>query len=110
MKVKLIIVFLVFCLAVSFTTYVYAENALTKLGRGIVNTATGWLEVPKRIYNTAKDENVMVGITVGTAKGIGWGVTRTAVGIYEVVTFPFPIPTGYKQIIDPEYVFTSETE
>jgi putative exosortase-associated protein (TIGR04073 family) len=105
---KLIVGLLIFILVAGLSSYAFAENAFTKLGRGLVNTATGWLEVPKKVYDTSKDENVLVGITVGTAKGVGWGIARTAVGIYEIVTFPFPIPEGYEPIIEPEYVFGSE--
>lgn len=110
MRAKLIAGLLILVIIVGFGSFAYAENALIKLGRGLVNTATGWLEVPKKIYGTSKDENVFVGITVGTAKGLGWGVMRTAAGIYEVVTFPFPIPESYESIIDPAYVFGSESE
>lgn len=106
METKWITVLLIISLTVSFTTFAYAENALTKLGRGLVNAATGWLEIPKQIYNNSKDKNVVIGITIGTAKGIGWGIARTAIGIYEIVTFPFPMPIGYKYILEPEYVFS----
>jgi len=108
MKAKLIIILLIFVIFASFSDFAYAENALVKLGRGVVNTATGWLEIPQKIYATSRDKNVLVGITVGTAKGVGWSIMRTAAGIYDIVTFPFPIPKSYESVIDPAYVFSCE--
>lgn len=110
MKTKFIIVLLITVIVVGLCNFACAEenNAFNKLGRGLINTATGWLEIPKKIYNISKNDNLFLGITIGTFKGLGWGISRTAVGIYEIITFPFPIPEGYKPIIDPEFVFCAE--
>ena len=40
----------------------------------------------------------------GTFIGIGRTVIRTGAGVYDVVTFPFPIQ-DYDPILEPEYVF-----
>ena len=34
---------------------------------------------------------------------MGLFVTRELVGVYEVVTFPAPVPRGYRPILSPEY-------
>ena len=86
----------------------YAQSALNKLGRGIVNTFTGWLEVPKGVVDESKANNVFTGLTVGTIKGLGLGLVRTGAGIYETLTFPFPIPEGYEPIVKPEFVYSGE--
>ena len=83
----------------------YAQDAFTKLGRGVANTLTGWVEIPKNIYATSVEKNAFAGMTLGAAKGIGMTIVRTGAGVFEVVTFPFPIPAGYKPILDPEFVF-----
>lgn len=83
----------------------FAQDAFTKLGRGIVNTLTGWVELPKNIYSTSVDDNPLAGVTLGLAKGAGMTLVRTGAGIYEIVTFPFPLPEAYKPILEPEYVF-----
>ena len=82
-----------------------ASGAFTKLGRGAVNTVTGWVEVPKRIHETAQQSGPWAGITWGLLRGLGYGFIRTAGGLYEAVTFPFPAPPGYRSVIQPEYVF-----
>ncbi len=86
----------------------YAQGAFKKLGRGVANTFTGWLEVPKGIVDESKANNVFTGLTVGTIKGLGLGLVRTGAGIYEALTFPFPIPEGYEPIVKPEYVYSKD--
>ena len=83
----------------------FAGDAFTKLGRGVANTLTGWIELPKTVYSTSKEENAFAGMTLGLAKGAGLSIVRTGAGIFEVATFPFPLPEDYKPILDPEYVF-----
>ena len=85
-----------------------ADNAFSKLGRGAANTLTGWLEVPKNIYLVSSEKNPLLGLTWGLTKGLGLGVVRTTVGVFEVVTFPFPITGSYQPLIYPEYVLEPE--
>ncbi len=82
-----------------------AQDPFTKLGRGVANTLTGWVELPKNVYSTSVEQNALAGITVGLAKGAGMSIVRTSAGIYEIATFPFPLPQDYKPILEPEYVF-----
>lgn len=86
-------------------TVCFADDAFTKLGRGVANTLTGWVEIPKNVYSVSTDQNAFAGITLGLAKGAGMTIVRTGAGIYEVATFPFPVPQDYKPILEPEYVF-----
>jgi putative exosortase-associated protein (TIGR04073 family) len=82
------------------------EKMGKKLGRGIVNIATGWVELPKNIYDTSVDtNNPLMGITYGTLKGLGMTVVRTGAGAYDTVTFLFPVPQDYQPILQPEFVF-----
>ena len=86
-----------------------AGKAFTKLTRGAVNLVTGWVEVPKRIQETSQTSGTAAGLTWGLLRGLGHGFIRTAAGVYELVTFPFPAPPNYVPVIQPEYVFSSET-
>jgi len=82
------------------------EKIGKKLGRGIVNVATGWVELPKNIYDTSVEtNNPLMGITYGTLKGIGMTVVRTGAGAYDVATFLFPVPQDYQPLLKPEFVF-----
>ena len=86
-----------------------AGKAFTKLTRGFVNIVTGWVEIPKRVQETSQTDGAAAGFTWGLLRGLGHGFIRTAAGFYEFFTFPFPAPPGYESVIQPEYVFTSET-
>lgn len=83
-----------------------AGKMMHKLGRGITNVLTCWVEVPRNIANEWEQTDPATGLVMGTVKGIGWGFTRLATGVYDAVTFPFPIPQGYEAMLEPEFVVT----
>lgn len=91
---------------IGMATQAYAQDPAKKLGRGLANILTGWVELPKNIYETSVEENVLSGLTMGLAKGVGMTIVRTGAGVYETVTFPFPIPEDYKPVLEPEFVFS----
>ena len=82
-----------------------AADPVTKLGRGIANALTGWIEIPKSVYRTSAEQGPFVGLTRGLANGAGVAVERTGAGFYDAATFPVPAPANYESPIDPEYVF-----
>ena len=98
-------VFQILVLLMTTTSICFAQDAFTKLGRGVANTLTGWVELPKNVYDTSVEDNAFSGMTLGLAKGAGMTLVRTASGIFELATFPFPLPEDYKPILEPEYVF-----
>lgn len=64
----------------------------TKLGRGMSNfgeVARGG-ELRRSVEQTAVFESPDAGYTVGFVRGIDRSVARTGLGLYEVITFPFP--------------------
>ena len=88
---------------------VYAQEAGSKLFRGLVNTATGFLELPITVYRISKADGYPTGLSYGFCKGLFDGIYRTAVGVYEVVTFLIPIPAGYESILTPDTLLTPAT-
>jgi len=84
------------------------RGALNKLARGVTNLVTGWVEVPKRVQETTGTSGAAAGFTWGLLRGAGHGFVRTAAGVYETVTFPFPAPPDYRPVIRPAYVFICE--
>ena len=105
---KTVVILMTLFMILSVVPVCHANGSINKLARGAVNIVTGWVELPKQIFNTSVDENVFSGLTVGTAKGIARTVMRTLGGMYEFVTFPFPIPEDYASVIEPEFVFSEE--
>jgi putative exosortase-associated protein (TIGR04073 family) len=79
----------------------YGVDIGEKLGRGLVNVATGWVEIPKNIVNTSQDSSVGIGVTWGLVKGIANTIGRTLVGAGELATFFIPTP----ELVHPPYVF-----
>ena len=68
----------------------WAEGAGEKLAGGIEDTATGWVEVPREMAQTTEDTNVVEGVTIGTIKGAGEAVVKTAKGGVDTVLFLIP--------------------
>ena len=105
---------MVWCVVILFVSLAFhpssahAGGAVNKLGRGAVNLLTGWVEIPKRIAETSSAQGAMSGWTWGLLRGLGYGFIRTASGLYELVTFPFPAPPDYAPVMTPEYVFSDE--
>ena len=87
----------------------YAAGAGTKLGRGMLNTATGWGEIPKQTIVGSQKQGVLGGVE-GFFKGIGLGVARTLVGAFEIATFWAPIPEKFEPVMQPATVFEMPTD
>jgi putative exosortase-associated protein (TIGR04073 family) len=75
-----------------------------KLGRGVVNVLTGWVEIPKTIAKEWTKTDPITGTVTGAFKGVVVAIARTFVGFYEVISFPFPVPSDYQVIMEPEFV------
>ena len=74
--------------------------------RGLANAGLGVVvELPKTVYYDTLEDGPLYGLTVGVLEGLSWGIARTLVGIYEVVTFPFPAPEGYRPILTLAYPY-----
>ncbi len=86
----------------------YASGAGAKLGRGVLNTATGWGEIPKQTFIGSKEEGVLGGVE-GFFKGIGLGVARTLSGAFEIATFWVPVPGQFEPVMQPATVFDTTT-
>jgi putative exosortase-associated protein (TIGR04073 family) len=84
------------------------DGMANKLARGVANVATGWMEIPKQIYISCKEDGYAKGLTVGPLKGIGMTLVRTASGLGETVTFFIAYPGFYDPFFDPSYVWQKE--
>jgi putative exosortase-associated protein (TIGR04073 family) len=113
MKRTVAVIFVLAVLVNRSVTVAFAEDeavagtaAAQKAVRGVANTGLGIVaEVPKTIYYDTVEDGPLYGLTVGVLEGLSWGIARTLTGVYEVVTFPFPIPEGYRPIYQPHYPF-----
>jgi len=64
----------------------------TKLGRGMSNfgEVVRGGELRRSVEQTAVLDSPDAGYTVGYVRGIDRSVARTGLGLYEIITFPFP--------------------
>ncbi len=82
------------------------DNAFTKFGRGMANIVISPGELYTQPLLLSKNNDAPVAIFGGLLKGTAIFLAREGVGIYEVLTFPFPMPKGYRPIIEPATTFT----
>lgn len=84
------------------------DGMATKAVRGMANLTTGWLEFPKQIYLTYKEDGAAKGIFVGPLKGLGMTLVRTVSGAGELATFFVAWPGFYDPYFDPAFVWQKE--
>jgi putative exosortase-associated protein (TIGR04073 family) len=94
---------LIFLLTLGAATAAHADGPADKFGRGCANLAFGAMEIPGRMIAEHRARGPLWAMSLGFAKGVGGFVTRELVGVYEIVTFPAPVPRGYRPILGPEY-------
>jgi len=83
---------------------VIVEKMAIKLVRGVTNTFTSFIELPKQTILTGREMGP-VGYVVGPIKGVGMTLYRAVIGITEAVFCMVPQPGYYDSMIDPEYVW-----
>ena len=84
----------------------HASNMGRKLNRGLTNIVTSPLELvvqPARVIKV--DKEYALAPLSGLGKGFYFMLARLFSGVYELVTFPIPIPFHYESFFQPETVF-----
>lgn len=84
------------------------DGMATKFSRGLANTATGWVELPKQVYVTWQEDGPTRGLLVGPIKGIGMTIARTIGGVGELATFFIAWPGFFDPYVDPPFVWQKE--
>ncbi|AJE04954.1 hypothetical protein GPICK_14615 [Geobacter pickeringii] len=84
------------------------DGMANKFSRGVANTATGWLELPKQVYVTWQESGPTKGILIGPLKGVGMTVVRTLSGVGELATFFVAWPGFFEPYLEPPYVWQKE--
>jgi len=81
-----------------------AEKMAIKFSRGVANTFTCIVEIPKQTILTGRDMGT-IGYVYGPLKGIGLAFYRGIIGLTETVFFAVPQPGYYDPMISPTYVW-----
>jgi putative exosortase-associated protein (TIGR04073 family) len=111
----LIVCFSVVIVAESFAAgpkyeYSLATKLTRKLLRGVGNIAFGWVEIPRHMNIDIQDTDAFTGTFTGLYKGMQRTLLRGIVGVWEIVTFPVPVPSNYAPIVRPEFVCEKDIE
>ena len=83
---------------------IIAEKMAIKFSRGVANTFTSIVEIPKQTILTSRDMGT-IGYVYGPLKGIGMAFYRGIIGLTEAVFFAVPQPGYYDPMISPAYVW-----
>ena len=83
----------------------HGQDMKAKAERGFANMVGGVVEVPGMVTETTRKEGPWKGFTVGFLKGLIMVPVRTAVGVYELLTFYVPAPTDYEPVLTPATAF-----
>ena len=91
-------------IAVVSSQNAWADNRKwVKCSRGLTNMGLGYFEIPFDMRELAQQgERWPIATFGGLMKGLYHGTVRLFAGIYEFVTFPIPIPPGYRPLVQPE--------
>ena len=81
---------------------------LRKLGNGLLNVSTGWLELPFLVAAEGtsalhEERSLFVGGFVGLVYGVPFAIARTTYGVLEISTFW--IHFGFEPVMTPETVY-----
>jgi len=68
----------------------YGEKVGRKLGIGLANIVTSWVEIPKCMINDYNRTHLFFGIAGGAAQGLVNTGGRILTGVLDVITFPLP--------------------
>ena len=106
---KIFVIGLIFLIVISLAMPAYCDDPLKKLGRGICNVITCPFELFLQSSRVNNSDGAMAALTYGILKGVAMTGLRAVVGVYEVVTFPIPVPKNYGPILkDPEFFFEEQ--
>jgi len=91
------------CTALAPSALAEEGSAARKFGRGLAGVTLGVLEIPGNIVQEGRTNGALSAATVGLAMGLGKFVAREVIGVYELLTTPFPIPADFEPVLAPEF-------
>ena len=77
---------------------------IEKMGQGMINTATSWVDIPRKMTEVSSEKDILAGCTVGFGEGLALGLTRGISGVYDMTTSG--ISSDEKPLMKPEYTVT----
>lgn len=85
-----------------FSGVALADDAVIKLARGITNVLTSPAEYfIQYIKLCDKQKDPLLPVFAALVSGTAGTLERIMVGVYDIATFPIPVPADYKPLIMP---------
>lgn len=107
MKKLSLLLGLIFLSSISYAAEIESSGPMRKLQRGFVNVALSPMEISNEMAEE-KSENFGTfwpSWIPGLARGSVFTVGRALAGVYDIVTFPLPLPKDYAPLIQPEFAW-----
>ena len=100
----ILIVFVLIMFSNSAFAAQYPDKVVDKLGNGIANAVTGFVEMPKTVNIVTRRDGVLHGMTIGLFTGLVNSIGRTLSGAFDIATFfvpttPFVKPADRKSVV-----------
>jgi putative exosortase-associated protein (TIGR04073 family) len=73
----------------------------TKLGAGMTNIYTCWMELPAQVGRVSEERTPVEGLTIGVGQGVLYGMMRGAAGTYDAMTCM--LPEEKEPLMEPAY-------
>ena len=106
-KPFLVMLITIFVISEASAAFASETPQFRKFRRGFCNLFTFHMEVGRQMTEEGKKGGPGQAATMGLAKGLGMAGLRALTGVYEVITFPLPLPPKYEPIMnDPEFFWT----
>ena len=94
------------CFGAELVEKMNSNKALEKFSRGVTNIVSSPGELAVQTPAAMEQSpDYLTGYIMAVGRGIGYMLLRAASGIYDVATCPFPGPTNYRPIMEPETIF-----
>ncbi len=77
---------------------------MRKLQRGVINIALSPVEISHELHLEKRKDGYLPSWVSGLGRGSVYTVGRALSGVYDLVTFPLPVPSGYEPLVYPELV------
>ncbi|MDP2940717.1 MAG: exosortase system-associated protein, TIGR04073 family [Candidatus Omnitrophota bacterium] len=79
----------------------YNDSPANKMGLGVTNLATAWLDITAGVADETKENNVLSGLTFGFGRGLASAFARGSAGLIDILTAG--LPPYDEPIVEPEY-------
>ena len=78
-----------------------ANFPTNKMGIGMLNAATAWTDLPRGMARVSRNDNLLMGMTLGLGEGVVSAIGRGAAGVIDMATFG--LPPYEEPLVTPEY-------